>query len=159
MKKLKIYLDTSVISYLDQQDAPERMADTLRLWEDIKSDMYDVVISDLAMAEIDRCAEHKRSFMRQRVAEINFENVSRDEESRRLSTLYFERGGLPPKSKDDAMHIAIATIRNCDIILSWNFRHIVNLRAITAVEAVNIQEGYKALRIMAPSMLLLEKEG
>jgi hypothetical protein len=56
------------------------------------------------------------------------------------------------------MHIALATVYNCDIILSWNFRHIVNLRAITAVEAVNIQEGYRVLRIMAPSMLLEKGE-
>jgi hypothetical protein len=130
------------------------MSDTLTLWGDIMADMYDIVISDLTFVEIDDCAEPKRSFMRQCAAEINFENVLRDDETERLSALYFERGGLPPKSKDDALHIAIATVHNCDIILSWNFRHIVNLRAITAVEAVNIQEGYRVLRIMAPSMLL-----
>jgi predicted nucleic acid-binding protein len=154
VKKLRVYLDTSVISHLDQQDAPERMADTALIWEDFKSGLYDIVISDLAMAEIDDCAEPKRSFMRRSIAEISYEEVVRNEETRRLSALYFERGGLPPKSKDDAMHIAIAAVYNCDIILSWNFRHIVNLRAITAVEAVNIQEGYRVLRIMAPSMLL-----
>jgi predicted nucleic acid-binding protein len=154
VKKLRIYLDTSVISYLDQQDAPERMAETAQIWEDFKSGLCNIVISDLTMAEIDDCAEPKRSFLRQRIAEISYEEVVRNEETRRLSALYFERGGLPPKSKDDAMHIAIATVSNCDIILSWNFRHIVNLRAITAVEAVNIQEGYRVLRIMAPSMLL-----
>jgi len=158
MKKLKIYLDTSVISHLDQQDAPDKMSDTLALWEDIKTGIYDVVISDLTMAEIDDCAEPKRSFMRLRVAEIHYEEANRDDESRRLSVLYFERGGLPPKSKDDALHIAIATIHNCDIILSWNFRHIVNLRAITAVEAVNIQEGYRTLRILPPTVLLEKGE-
>jgi hypothetical protein len=68
--------------------------------------------------------------------------------------LYFERGGLPPKSKDDALHIAIATTCGCDVILSWNFRHIVNMRAITAVDSVNIHQGYRTLRIMPPTMLL-----
>jgi predicted nucleic acid-binding protein len=154
VKKLRVYLDTSVISHLDQQDAPERMADTVLIWEDFKSGVYDTVISDLALIEVNRCAEPKRSFLRQRVAEIGYEEVVRNEETRRLSTLYFERGGLPPKSKEDALHIAIATVYRCDIILSWNFRHIVNLRAITAVEAVNIQEGYSVLRIMPPTMLL-----
>jgi hypothetical protein len=86
--------------------------------------------------------------MRRSIAGISYEEVTRNGESRRLSALYFERGGLSPKSKDDAPHIAIATVCGCDIILSWNFRHIVNLRAITAVESVNIQEGYRALRIM-----------
>jgi predicted nucleic acid-binding protein len=158
MKKLRLYLDTSVISYLDQQDAPERMAETSLIWEDFKSGAYDIVISDLALIEVNRCAEPKRSFLRQHITEISYEEVATNEEARRLSVLYFERGGLPPKSKDDAMHIAIATVYRCDIILSWNFRHIVNLRAIRAVEAVNIQEGYHVLRIIPPTMLLEKGE-
>ncbi|GHT00511.1 hypothetical protein AGMMS50276_26480 [Synergistales bacterium] len=158
MKKLKIYLDTSVISHLQQEDAPEKMRDTLALWEDFKSGIYDIVLSDLTLAEIDDCAEPKRSFMRERVAEIQYEEAMRDDESRQLSALYFERGGLPPKSKDDALHIAIATICECDVILSWNFRHIVNMRAITAVDSVNIYQGYRTLRIMPPTMLLKSEE-
>jgi hypothetical protein len=69
-----------------------------------------------------------------------------------------QRGGLPPKSKEDAMHIAIATVYNCDVLLSWNFRHIVNIRAITAVDAVNIQEGHRTIRILSPSSLLYGEE-
>jgi hypothetical protein len=65
---------------------------------------------------------------------------------------------LPPKSYDDAAHIAIATVYRCDIVLSWNFRHIVNLRAIKAVEAVNIRESYNIVRIMSPTMMLNEEE-
>jgi hypothetical protein len=67
-------------------------------------------------------------------------------------------GGLPPKSYNDAAHIAIATVYGCDIVLSWNFRHIVNLRAIKVVEAVNIREGYNVVRIMSPAMMLNEEE-
>jgi hypothetical protein len=52
----------------------------------------------------------------------------------------------------------VATVSACDIILSWNFRHIVNLRAMTAVDAVNIKEGYKPIRILSPAMILEERE-
>ena len=52
MKKLKLYLDTSVISHLDQQDAQEKMQDTQLLWEEIKIGLYDVAISDIVFAEI-----------------------------------------------------------------------------------------------------------
>jgi predicted nucleic acid-binding protein len=158
MKKLRVYLDTSVVSHLDQPDAPDKTRDTIALWEDFKSGAYDAVISDLTLAEIDDCAEPKRSFMRMNLAEISYEEVYRNDETLRLSVLYFEHGGLPPKSKDDALHIAIATVYGCDIILSWNFRHIVNFRAITAVESVNIKQGYRTLRIMPPSMLLEKGE-
>jgi predicted nucleic acid-binding protein len=61
MKKLKIYLDTSVISHLDAPDVPDKMADTLKLWEYIKAGVYDVVISDVVTDELAKCAEPKRS--------------------------------------------------------------------------------------------------
>jgi hypothetical protein len=156
MKKLKIYLDTSVISHLDAPDVPDKEADTKKLWEEIKMGMYDVVISDLTAGEIDGCPEPKRTFMQTMVADISSEYAERSEEAKLLSALYFEIGGLPPKSKNDAMHIAIATVCECDAILSWNFKHIVNIRAMTAVDAVNLREGYRLIRILSPSMILEE---
>jgi predicted nucleic acid-binding protein len=158
VKKPRIYLDTSVISHLDAPDVPEKEANTKRLWEDIKAGKYEVVISDLTLVEMRNSPEPKRSFMREAVTQITSVHVERDDESQRLSGLYVEIGGLPPKSRDDAMHIAMATINSCDIILSWNFRHIVNLRAMTAVDAVNIKEGYKPIRILSPAMILEERE-
>jgi hypothetical protein len=56
------------------------------------------------------------------------------------------------------MHIAIATVNKCDVILSWNFKHIVNFRAMTAVDAVNLREGYSLIRILSPSMMLEGEE-
>lgn len=157
MKRLKIYLDTSVISHLDAPDALEKQEDTRKLWEDIQAGAYDVVMSELTFAEINNCPEPKRSYMRSMLAEITFSYVDQNQEAERLSKLYFEVGGLPPKSKEDAMHIAIATDSGCDVILSWNFKHIVNLRAMTAVDAVNIKEGYGTIRILSPLMMSREE--
>lgn len=156
MKKLKLYLGTSVISHLNAPEAPEKEADTRRLWEAIKFGKYDPVLSDLVFGEVDGCPEPKRSLLHAALEEIYAELVERNAESKRLSNLYIEFGGLPPKSRDDVAHIALATISGCDIVLSWNFRHIVNLWAMTAVEAVNIKEGYGAIRILSPTMMLEE---
>jgi predicted nucleic acid-binding protein len=158
MKKLKVYLDTSVISHLDAPDTPENMTDTLKLWEDVKALRYDVFISDLTIAELDDCSEPKRTEMLSALLDIEYTRIVQDERAKQLSKLYFEVGGLPPKSKEDAAHIAIASANDCDVILSWNFKHIVNLRAMTAVEAVNIRERYRNIRILSPSMLLDEEE-
>ncbi|MDR1523003.1 MAG: hypothetical protein LBS29_03545 [Endomicrobium sp.] len=158
MKKLKIYLDTSVISHLSAPDVPEKMQDTLNLWEDVKKGVYDILISDVTITEIERCPEPKRSFMYSVLANIKYEEVQHSEETERLANLYFKEGGLPPSSQDDAKHIAIATANICNVIISWNFKHIVNLRAMTAVDAVNLKEGYALLRILSPSMLLKEEE-
>jgi predicted nucleic acid-binding protein len=158
MKKLKIYLDTSVISYLDQQDSPEKMNDTVLFWQDVRKGIYDIYVSDLVLSEMDNCQEPKRSLLAAELTKIQYKKAIRTDEAKALSNLYVKQGGLPPRSVNDADHIAIATINNCNIIVSWNFKHIVNLRAIMSVEAVNIKEGYAALRILSPSMLI-EKAG
>lgn len=59
--KLKIYLDTSVISHLMQEDVPEKMADTRKLWEMFQKGVYDVCLSTVTLQEIDDCPEPKRS--------------------------------------------------------------------------------------------------
>jgi predicted nucleic acid-binding protein len=157
MKKLKIYLDTSVISHLDQQDVPTLMADTLTFWKDIKKDIYDVYVSDITILEIDRCYEPKRSFMLKELSEIKYQKIESSKEADILAALYVQQGGLPLSSQNDAKHIAIASINNCNAIISWNFRHIVNLRAMTAVDAVNLKEGHSLLRIVSPSSMLIGK--
>jgi predicted nucleic acid-binding protein len=162
MKKLKVYLDTSVISHLDAQDMPLHMKDTLKLWEDfiddkydiVIDDKYDIVISDLVMTEISHCPEPKRTFLYSKLAKVKYEEVKQNITSEVLAKLYSKEGGLPPSSVNDAKHIAIATISSCNIIVSWNFNHIVNLRAMTAVDSVNLKEGYHLLRILSPSMLI-----
>jgi hypothetical protein len=153
MKKLKIYLDTSVISHLSAPDVPEKMKDTIKLWKDVKNGVYDVVIS-----ENECCSEPKRSFMYSSLANVEYIEVQHTKESERLANLYFKIGDLPLSSKDDANHIAIASVHSCNIITSWNFKHIVNLRAMTAVDVVNLKEGYAPLRILSPSMLLNGEE-
>ncbi|MDR3148671.1 MAG: PIN domain nuclease [Oscillospiraceae bacterium] len=153
MKRLKIYLDTSVISHLDAPDAPDQQEDTFELWEKLKAGEYDIVVSDATMDEIDRCNEPKYSYLMSELAKISIEDAEKTIEAMRLRDLYLAIGGLPKKSDVDALHLAIATVYNCDIVLSWNFKHIVNYRAMTAVEAVNTREGYKPIRILSPTMM------
>ena len=66
MKKLKIYLDTSVISHLHQDDVPEKMADTLKLWDEIKQEKYDVYLSDTTLEEIRKCSQPKLDILSKR---------------------------------------------------------------------------------------------
>lgn len=55
VRKLKVYLDTSVISYLEQEDAPEKMAETRQLWEIFKQGKYDIYLSTVTLEEIENC--------------------------------------------------------------------------------------------------------
>ena len=67
-----------------------------------------------------------------------------------LHAAYLAAGVVGPASDGDAMHVAIATIANCDIIVSWNFRHIVHYEKIRGYNAVNIREGYRTIAIHSP---------
>lgn len=72
--------------------------------------------------------------------------------------LFIDLGLLKRKSYDDCRHIAAAIIAGCDFIVSWNFKHIVNVKTIRGIRAVTTYEGYKDLMIYPPSALLEEEE-
>jgi predicted nucleic acid-binding protein len=153
MKRLKIYLDTSVISHLDQQDAPEKEADTQRLWAEIKVGVYEVFISPVVAAELERCHEPKRSGLRSRLQEIEYTVLQESAEVVELASRYLAAGVLSKKSILDCQHIAYACVYGCDMILSWNFKHLVNHKTIAGVKSVNALAGYKAMPIYTPTML------
>lgn len=72
MRKLKVYLDTSVISHLLQEDVPEKMADTRQLWEMFKAGKYDVYLSTVTLEEIADCPEPNRSELRKYLEQIKY---------------------------------------------------------------------------------------
>jgi len=72
------------------------------------------------------------------------------EEAKELATLYLDGGILGRASAEDAFHVAIATVAGADLILSWNFKHIVNYERIRKFNAVNLMNGYKTLDIRSP---------
>jgi predicted nucleic acid-binding protein len=126
MRKLRIYIDTSVVGYLDQHDDPDLMADTHKLWEQIKDGIYDVVLSDITIAEIDACHEEKREILYEYLSEIVFTLIEVDEKTIEVAGRFIDLGVLREKSFDDCQHIAAAITSECDAIVSWNFKHIVN---------------------------------
>ena len=80
LNKLRLYLDTSVISYLKQDDALEKMQDTLKLWEDIKQNKYNVYLSDTTLEEIMQCKQPKQNIMLHYLSEIQYTTLSSNEE-------------------------------------------------------------------------------
>ena len=159
-RKDKIYLDTSVMSHLSHEDVPGKMADTLSFWEDVEAGMYDVVISEATLAELRRCDEPKRSALLDAVKAIGHTFLPRSEEAEALAAAYVREGVLTIRHKVDALHIALAVVSGCDIIVSWNFKHMVRMRTIQSVRAVNAKEGWhKTIDIVSPTMMLKGGEG
>lgn len=155
-KKIRVYLDTSVVSYLDQQDAPEKMAETKEVWERIKEGDYEVFISTLVIDELQKCREPKRTLLLDFLRQIEFTLLEVNEETVRLAEKFIDFGVLKKKSFEDCQHIAAAILSSCDIIVSWNFKHIVNVKTIRGIKVVTTLEGYKDILIYPPSALLEE---
>ena len=154
MRKLKLYLDTSVISHLHAPDTPEKMAETQTFWEILKTGKYDIIISKVVMEEIERCREPKQTFMKHKIIEIEPLVVVPNQEAENLAVEYVNRKVLPQKSIDDCMHIALSVINRCDYLVSWNFRHLVNVQTIEGVKIVNAINHYQEIKIVSPNMFL-----
>ncbi|MDL2234636.1 type II toxin-antitoxin system VapC family toxin [Christensenellaceae bacterium OttesenSCG-928-L17] len=158
MKKLRIYLDTSVISHLFADDTPDKMADTIRLWKELAARQYEAYISPVVTAEIQRCAEPKRTQMLERLAQIQYKILDKTDEISELAKEYIKGGVLREKSLDDCLHIATAVVNDCDLIVSWNFKHLVNFKTISKVRVVNAINRYKEIGIVSPTMLVEGEE-
>lgn len=154
MRKLKVYLDTSVVSYLYQVDAPEKMQNTLDLWELFKNKVYEVYISDIVIREISGCNEEKLEILLDYLDQIDYNIIETDEDTVELAGKFIDFGILKQKSFDDCQRIAAAILAGCDIITSWNFKHIVNVKTIRGVKVITTLEGYKDLLIYPPSVLI-----
>ena len=80
------------------------------------------------------------------------------DEALSLRKAYLSAGVLTPKWDKDALHVAMATISGCAMIVSWNFRHIVNYRKIPQYNAVNAVEGYGPISIYSPLEVIADEK-
>ena len=157
-RKLKVYLDTSVISHLMQEDVPEKMAHTWKLWEIFQKGVYDVCLSSVTLKEISDCPEPKRSVLRDYLKQISYTTFDITKEVSDVARKIISMGVLTEKSFDDCQHIGAAVVNDCDCIISWNFKHIVNIKTIRGVRSITNLQGYKPVEIWSPSVLLESEE-
>ena len=154
MKKLKIYLDTSAISHLEAPDRPDWMADTRILWGEIQSEKFEACISPVVVLEVDNCPEPKRSVLVNMMQAIDYTLLQENADVQELADRYLKAGVLPKKSARDRLHIAYACVYNCDMVVSWNFDHMVNYSTISGIKGANALAGYKEMPIYSPTMLI-----
>ena len=92
--KIKVYLDTSVISYLDQQDAPEKMQETREVWDYLKAGRYDICISDVVLDEIGHCREDKQKILLSHLQQIEYTLLRINENTIGLAEKFVDFGIL-----------------------------------------------------------------
>ena len=152
MVKPRIYVDTSVIGGCLED---EFEAYSGQLFEEFISGKKRIVISDIVLFELEGAPENVKEVLNS-VPDGSIEYVFLNEESITLANTYLKEGVIAESSLSDARHIAIATIERVDVLVSWNFKHIVNLNRIHLLNSVNLKLGYPILEIRSPLEVIYE---
>ena len=113
-------------------------------------DVYDVYISDVVLAEVNRAPEVIKKKLLKLIEETELEVLELTKEAEDLAVIYLERKIVPEKKTEDALHVAIATVSQCSLIVSWNFKHIVHFDKIPKYNAVNTLNCYGQIGIYSP---------
>ena len=124
-----------------------------QLFDEFKTGKKTAVISDISLDELENARQEVRDLLKL-IPESSKEYVLNDEEVEELAVAYLKEGAVTKKFHEDALHIAIATINKVDVLVSWNFKHIVNLDRIKKYNGVNLKHGYTILEIRNPREVL-----
>ena len=115
-----------------------------------------LVLSDLTVQELSAAPKGVRGRLAE-VPEEHIEALQLDGEARELADAYISAGVINATMRADAQHIAMATLARVDVLVSWNFKHIVNLHRIQGYNSVNLRRGCPTLEIRSPREVLRDE--
>lgn len=153
MKIPRLYFDTSVFGGVYDI---EFQKETIQLFEMVKSGKIVCVFSDLTEYELDNAPEKVKSHFIN-INKITIEFIEITKEVNQLAEKYIQEKVVGETSMDDCRHIACATINKVDYLVSWNFKHIVNVFRIRGYNAINIKNGYIPLDIRSPKDIIINE--
>ncbi|MFH0948434.1 MAG: PIN domain protein [Elusimicrobiota bacterium] len=151
--KQRVYIDTSVIGGCEDKEFSKW---SIRLFNEFRQGLRVAVVSDLTLKEIEKAPENVKKVLLS-LPEKNIENVFLTKEAENLAQKYISEGIVNSKHIVDTQHIAISSIERVDVLVSWNFKQIVNLNRIHAFNAVNLKYGYAMLEIRSPREIVYEE--
>jgi predicted nucleic acid-binding protein len=144
--KLRAYIDTSVVGgYFDEEFEEV----TKLFFERIFNQEFLVFFSEVSEAELSLAPDFVKD-LKARIPADCYRNLELDHETRELAETYLKEKVLGKASLDDAYHIALATVNRLDVLVSWNFRHIVNYDKIKLFNSINLRLGYPMIEIRSP---------
>ncbi|NEN23353.1 type II toxin-antitoxin system VapC family toxin [Cryomorpha ignava] len=146
MKKLRIYLDTSVFGgYFDKEFSEF----TKPLFKRIINGEFTILLSTMLDEELEFAPARMKQLIL-KVENVYTEFLEDKDEAINLATEYIVEKVVGETSYADCLHIVLATIYQADLLLSWNFKHVVNIERIRGYNSINIKNGYKQLEIRSP---------
>lgn len=128
----------------------------MKLIDEFKNGNKILNISDLTLEELEDAPFEVKNILEQ-IPEKHKEYLFLNEEAKILAERYIKEKVVSSKYLLDAQHIAIATINRTDVLVSWNFKHIVNLRRIHLYNSINLKYGYPLIEIRSPREVINEE--
>ena len=149
----RIYTDTSVLGGCEDEEFAEH---SVRLLDGFVRGERVLVLSSLTVQELAAAPREVRRRLSS-VPEEHVEMLQLDAEASEVAEAYIAAAVLSPRMRADAQHIAIATVGRIDVLVSWNFKHIVNLERIHGYNSVNLRKGYPIIEIRTPREVLSDE--
>jgi hypothetical protein len=153
MKRLRLYADTSVFGGCFDE---EFNRDSQRLFNEIKTGKFILVLSATTLRELQGAPPQVKEIIAE-IPILNLEIIPESDEIDDLREAYLSAGIVGSSSADDAEHIACASVADVDIIVSWNFKHIVHYEKIKQYQAVNLLKGYHSIPIHTPREVISDE--
>ena len=150
----RLYFDTSVFGGVYDEEFED--ISTL-LFEKVKLGQMICVYSDLSETELKNAPQNVREFFAD-LPKQYMQYVEVTEEAYELAQKYLDEKVVGQTSADDCRHIATATVNKVDILVSWNFKHIVNVFKIRGYNSINIRCGYTQLDIRSPKEIVYNED-
>lgn len=142
---LLVYADTSAYGGVFDD---EFFGASERFFAAVRCGSFQLAVSEIVHREINYAPEEVKSLF-QELLPLS-QGLPLSIEATTLQQAYITEGVVSAKSSEDALHVALATVSGCDLIVSWNFKHIVNFQKIPLFNAVNILQGYHSIMIYSP---------
>jgi len=153
MRIQRVYADTSVYGGVFD---PEFSAASRRFFEQVRRGRLALVASPLVRDEVLAAPAEVQEFFTELAGTMDVILVS--DEAVQLQAAYLDAGAVTRRSMTDALHVALATVFGCAMIVSWNFRHIVNFQRIPMYNGVNLLHGYGTIAIYSPLEVITDED-
>jgi predicted nucleic acid-binding protein len=147
----QVYIDTSVFGGFFDKEFEEP---TKTFFKVLHEKHITILVSEILELEIYKAPDNVIDLFE---SLSNIERVALTEEARELAEMYIKEKVVGRTSIADCRHIALATIHKADVLVSWNFKHIVNLEKIRGYNSINFREGYQMTEIRTPNEIFTDE--
>jgi predicted nucleic acid-binding protein len=149
MRRIRVYVDTSVFG--GTQDAEFAWA-SRRFLHRVQQGHFRIVVSSMVFRELIDAPTAVHDVLRE-LDPVSYERLDLSSDVSLLADAYLAAGIVAPGCRKDAVHVAAATVAEVNLIVSWNFRHIVSYRRIQMYKGINLLKGYRMVEIRSPREL------